>query len=151
MTGHVWLSAEDAGRLAEEMALQGCGGLADRITSVSEEAEITAQEVTAALEIISAEPIGPAGGALRPGDCACWATTAVVATAAARAIAVAVPASLSLVMIILLNCRVACTGSGGTAWLPSRQPLDAARALLIQPPRTLPSLPWRSVTASWAE
>ena len=64
MTGHVWLSAEDAGRLAEEMALQGCGGLADRITSVSEEAEITAQEVAAALEIISAEPIGPAGGAL---------------------------------------------------------------------------------------
>ncbi|HSI96955.1 MAG TPA: hypothetical protein VK926_01210 [Gaiellaceae bacterium] len=55
--GHVWLSAEDARRLAGEMALQGCGGLADRITTVEREATISPQEIAEALEIISAEPM----------------------------------------------------------------------------------------------
>jgi hypothetical protein len=58
MSGHVWLSAEDALRLADEMALQGCAGLAERITGVEREATITPQEITTALEAISAEPIG---------------------------------------------------------------------------------------------
>lgn len=61
VSGHVWLSAEDARRLADEMALQGCGGLADRITSVEDEATIAPQAITAALESVSPEPIGPAG------------------------------------------------------------------------------------------
>jgi hypothetical protein len=58
VSGHVWLSAEDAQRLADEMALQGCGGLADSITSVEDEATIPPQEITLALECISGEPIG---------------------------------------------------------------------------------------------
>ncbi|HLG09094.1 MAG TPA: hypothetical protein VI409_10550 [Gaiellaceae bacterium] len=62
--GHVWLSADDARRLADEMALQGCGGFADRITSVEDEATITPQEVAAALESVSAEPIALADVAL---------------------------------------------------------------------------------------
>ena len=57
VSGHVWLSAGDARRLAEEMALQGAGGLADRITSVEDEATIPPQEVTEALEGVSAAPI----------------------------------------------------------------------------------------------
>jgi hypothetical protein len=60
MSGHVWLSAEDAERLAAEMALQGCGGLADRIISVDDEVTIKPQEISEALESISPEPIGPA-------------------------------------------------------------------------------------------
>lgn len=64
MSGHVWLSSEDAEKLADEMALQGCGALADRITAVEEEATITPQEITEALESISVEPIGPSDPAL---------------------------------------------------------------------------------------
>lgn len=64
MSGHVWLSTEDAETLAAEMALQGCGGLADRITSVVDEATITPQEITVALESLTAERIGPADAAL---------------------------------------------------------------------------------------
>lgn len=62
--GHVWLSADDARRLADEMVLQGCGGLADRITSVEDEATITPQEVAEALESVSEEPIALADVAL---------------------------------------------------------------------------------------
>lgn len=57
VSGHVWLSAEDARRLADEMALQGAGGLADRITAVEDEATIPPQEVAAALDGISPTPI----------------------------------------------------------------------------------------------
>lgn len=64
MSGHVWLSAEDAERLGAEMALQGCGALADRILSVEEEETIKPQDVSDALESISPEPIGPADPAL---------------------------------------------------------------------------------------
>jgi len=64
VTGHVWLSAEDAERLGAEMALQGCGSLADRILSVEDEATIRPQDVTEALESVSPEPIGPADRAL---------------------------------------------------------------------------------------
>lgn len=64
MSGHVWLSDEDAERLAAEMALQGCGGLAERILSVEDEATIEPQGVTEALESISPDPIGPADSAL---------------------------------------------------------------------------------------
>lgn len=64
MSGHVWLSAEDARRLADEMALQGCAELADRITGVEHEATITPQEITVALESIAPEPIGAADPAM---------------------------------------------------------------------------------------
>lgn len=64
MAGHVWLSAEDAERLAAEMALQGCGGLAERILSVEDEVTIKPQDITEALESVSPEPIGPADPAL---------------------------------------------------------------------------------------
>jgi hypothetical protein len=64
MSGHVWLSNEDAERLGAEMALQGCGALAERILSVEEEEAIKPQDVSDALESISAEPIGPADSAL---------------------------------------------------------------------------------------
>ncbi len=64
VSGHVWLSAEDAQRLSAEMALQGCGGLAHRITSVEDEATITPQEISVGLESISPEPVGPADAAL---------------------------------------------------------------------------------------
>lgn len=64
MSGHVWLSTEEAQRLAGEMALQGCGGLADRIMSIEDEATIAPQEIMDALESISAEPIGPSDPAL---------------------------------------------------------------------------------------
>ena len=64
MSGHVWLSSEDAEKLAAEMALQGGSALADRITSVEDEATITPQEITSALESISPEPIGPADAGL---------------------------------------------------------------------------------------
>lgn len=60
MSGHVWLSAEDARQLADEMALQGCAGLADRITGVEREATIPPQEITVALESLSRTPIGSA-------------------------------------------------------------------------------------------
>lgn len=65
VSGHVWLSEDDARRLADEMALQGAGALADRITSVEEEATIPPQEVAAALEDMSAQPIAL-------GDAALW-------------------------------------------------------------------------------
>jgi hypothetical protein len=57
VSGHVWLSADDAQQLADEMALQGCRGLADRIMSVEDEATIRPQEITQALESISPEPV----------------------------------------------------------------------------------------------
>ena len=57
VSGHVWLSTNDAQRLADEMALQGCGGLADRILAVASEEAIRPQEVTEALESISPTPI----------------------------------------------------------------------------------------------
>jgi hypothetical protein len=57
MTGHVWLSDEDARRLADEMALQGCAALADRITSATGETTIAPQEVAVALEQLAADPI----------------------------------------------------------------------------------------------
>jgi hypothetical protein len=64
VSGHVWLSADDARRLADEMALQGCAGLAERVTSVEDEATIPPQEIARALESISAEPIALADPAL---------------------------------------------------------------------------------------
>jgi hypothetical protein len=64
MSGHVWLSAADARGLADEMALQGCAALADRITSVTEEATIPPQEVAVALEHLAAEPIALPDAAL---------------------------------------------------------------------------------------
>lgn len=57
VSGHVWLSEHDARRLADEMALQGAGELADRITTVEDEATIPPQEVAAALADISPTPI----------------------------------------------------------------------------------------------
>ena len=57
VSGHVWLSTDDAQRLAEEMALQGCGALADRILSIEGEETVRPQEVTVALESIQATPI----------------------------------------------------------------------------------------------
>ncbi len=64
MSGHVWLSAADAERIAAEMALQGCGGLADRILSAEDDTTIKPQEIAEALESISLESIGPADPAL---------------------------------------------------------------------------------------
>lgn len=64
MSGHVWLSDDDARALADEMALQGGGGLADRIIAVEDEATITPQEVAVALESMSPDPVGPASSAL---------------------------------------------------------------------------------------
>jgi len=64
VSGHVWLSSADVERLAAEMALQGCSALADRITSVEDEATITPQEVMVALESVTPDPIGPADAAL---------------------------------------------------------------------------------------
>lgn len=64
MTGHVWLSADDARTLADEMTQQGAGALADRITSVADEATITPQEVAVALERLAADPGGSADPAL---------------------------------------------------------------------------------------
>lgn len=58
VSGHVWLSDEDLGRLRGEMALQGCGGLADRILAVEDEATIGRPDVARALEKIGAEPLG---------------------------------------------------------------------------------------------
>ncbi|MFO7572121.1 MAG: hypothetical protein R6W48_05900 [Gaiellaceae bacterium] len=57
VSGHVWLSTDDAVRLADEMTLQGCGCLADRILSVEDEATIKPQEITEAFESISTDPI----------------------------------------------------------------------------------------------
>jgi len=64
VSGHVWLSADDARRLANEMALQGCGGLADRILAVEDEATIPPQEVLEALESVSETPLALADAEL---------------------------------------------------------------------------------------
>jgi len=57
VSGHVWLSAGDVDRLAEEMARYGCADLAAQIAAVETEVTITPQEVGRALERMPSVPI----------------------------------------------------------------------------------------------
>jgi hypothetical protein len=59
ITGHVWLSVDDAGRLQEEMLAQGMPWPGERLAAAARTggAVVTPQELEAVLESASPEPV----------------------------------------------------------------------------------------------
>jgi hypothetical protein len=59
MSGHVWLSREDLGRLTHEMLGQGMPWPGERLAALADGAEVvvTPQELEVALESASDEPV----------------------------------------------------------------------------------------------
>jgi len=57
--GHVWLSAEDLRRLADEMLAQGMPWPGERLAAAGESGEVvlTPEEIEAALETASPQPV----------------------------------------------------------------------------------------------